>query len=143
MTDLVPYSFEPEYGDVEDVSTSEEGDSEGGGGASDHADLEEERIGHSEWCTCGMCAAMPSAVECICCQEIDELNWKLHGLACITEHGNFSSVCLNEDVLRTAVVSMVDVRGDTITEPLTNRPAKLFFLETIKWITPEIVGCRD
>ena len=62
MTDLVPYSFEPEYGDVEDVSTSEEGDSEGGGGASDHSDLEEERIGLSEWCTCGMCAAMPSAV---------------------------------------------------------------------------------
>ena len=104
--------------------TTSEGDSEGG--ASDHA---EERIGHSEWCTC---AAMPSAVECICCQEIDELNWKLHGLACITEHGNFSSVCLNEDVLRTAVVSMVDVREDTITEPLTNRPAKLFCSETTR-----------
>ena len=73
---------------------------------------------------------MPSEAECLCCQEVDTLDWKLHGLECITQHDGFQSVCLNEGVLRTAVVLMVDVRGDTITEPLTSRSEIIFWYRT-------------
>ena len=55
---------------------------------------------------------MPSGAECLCCQDVDRLHWKLQGLECIACS---LSVCLNEEVLLTAV-SMVDVRGDIITE---------------------------
>ena len=64
---------------------------------------------------------MPTAAECLCCQEVDELAWKLQDLLCIMQHENFTDVCLNEDVLRTAVVSMIDLKRDSITEPLTCR----------------------
>ena len=65
---------------------------------------------------------MPSIAECLCCHEVTELGWKLQDLTCITQHENFLAVCLNEDVLRTAVVLMTDWRRDLIREPLTSRP---------------------
>ena len=83
-------------------------------------DDSEERVGNTAWCSCGMCSAMPTAAECLCCQEVDELAWKLQDLLWITQHENFTAVCLNEDVLRTAV-SMIDLRRDSITEPLSCR----------------------
>ena len=42
---------------------------------------------------------MPSVAECLCCQEVDELGWKLQDLTCIMQHENFLALCLNEDVL--------------------------------------------
>ena len=46
-------------------------------------------------------------------------------LPCITQHEEFSAVCLNPGVLRTAVVTMVDVGQDSVTEPLTHRLASV------------------
>ena len=74
---------------------------------------------NTAWCSCGMCSAMQKAAECLCCQVVDELEWKLQDLD--HPHENSTSVCLNEDVLRTALVSMIDLRRDSITEPLTCR----------------------
>ena len=68
-----------------------------------------------------MCSAMPTAAECLCYKEVDELAWKLQDLLWIMQHENFTAVCLNEDVLQTALVSMIDLRRDSITEPLTCR----------------------
>ena len=53
LTDLVHYSFKPEYGDAESVSISEETDSEGGAGGREDDEMAD-RVGHWEWCTCGM-----------------------------------------------------------------------------------------
>ena len=41
----------------------------------------------------------------------------------ITEHEQFKVVCLNEDVLYTALVMMNTIRGDPLTLPLPNRYA--------------------
>ena len=68
---------------------------------------------------------MPTARECLCCQEMDELGW-IHGeLLCIIQHEEFSAVCLNPGVLQTAVVTMVDVGQDSVTEPLTQASISL------------------
>ena len=121
MVDLRPYSFEPEYGLDERVDEAADSDEDGGGDDVSVYDDSEERVGNTAWFSCGMCSAMPTAAECLCCQEVDELAWKLQDLLCITQHENFTAVCLNEDVLRTALVSMIDLRRDSITEPLTCR----------------------
>ncbi|XP_062523092.1 uncharacterized protein LOC134197757 [Corticium candelabrum] len=127
MTDIEPYRFEPERRVVDDSSSTEDADStenlDGDNGRESTEDGE--RVGNTEWCSCGTCGIMPTGKECLCCQEIDELDWMLHGLRCITQHEDFASVCLNGGVLRTAVVAMVDVRQNSITEPLTCRLLKL------------------
>ena len=117
MADLRPYSFELD----ERVDEAADSDEDGGGDDASVYDDSEERVGNTAWCSCGMCSAMPTAAECLCCQEVDELVWKLQDLLWITQHENSTSVCLNEDVLRTALVSMIDLRRDSITEPLTCR----------------------
>lgn len=55
---------------------------------------------------CGSCVVMPTARECICCQESDRVNSKRESFnpdtPCITQHPGFSSVCLDVYVLETA-----------------------------------------
>ena len=106
------------YGLDELVDEAADSDEDGGGEGASVYDDNEKRVGNT---SCGMCSAMPTAAECLCCQEVDELAWKLQDLLCITQQQNFTAVCLNEDVLRTALVSMIDLRRDSITEPLTCR----------------------
>ena len=78
--------------------------------SSEHGSLAEardlaERLGNLDWCACSLCDSMPTARECLCCQEMDELGWIQGELPCITQHEEFSAVCLNPGVLRTAVDS--------------------------------------
>ena len=107
--DLRPYSFEPQHGLDERVDEAADSDEDGGGDDASVYDDSEERVGNTAWCSCGMCSATPTATECLCCQEVDRLAWKLQDLLWITQHENFTAVCLNEDVLRTALVSMIDL----------------------------------
>ena len=48
--------------------------------------------------------AMPSAVECVCCEEVPQIKEKKERekVDCITLHPGFSSVCLDVWVLQTA-----------------------------------------
>lgn len=119
MADLEPYRFEPERRAIDDSSSAEEAESSEGDEREPTPD--EDRVSHTRWCSCGNFESLPSAAECLCCQEMDELGWNLHGLRCITEQEDFAPVYLNRAVLRTAVVAMADVRQDSITEPLTCR----------------------
>ena len=51
---------------------------------------------------------MPTARECVCCCEIDQVNekkqetWSGSEVACIVDHEGFESVCLNVWVLQAA-----------------------------------------
>lgn len=49
---------------------------------------------------------MQSAVECVCCQEIDTVTTRMeeseHDIQCITQHEGFEPVCLDVWVLQTA-----------------------------------------
>ena len=77
MVDLLPYRFEPERREVDRSSSSDEGDSTGTPSGDDGTE-DEDRVDNTDWCSCGKCYSMPSAAECLCCQEMDELGWMLH-----------------------------------------------------------------
>ena len=63
------------------------------------------------------CTPMPSGIECQCCREMDELEERLTKY---TDHEQFNMVCLNNNVLYTAMVTMKMVRGDSLRLPLSN-----------------------
>ena len=121
-TEIKPYQFEPTdvsgYSDNEDNSSKSETD------IREQASFME-RLGTIDWCECTKCSPMPSGIECQCCREMEGIDKRLteHGgsLQCITDHKQFKVVCLNKDVLYTALVTMKSVRDDSLRLPLANR----------------------
>ena len=98
MSGVQPYSFEPVYGLTErDVNAVEDIDSHDGRQITgeDLSDENDDRVGNTAWCSCSRCFVMRSVAECLCCQEVDELQ----DLTCIMQHENFLAVCLNNDIL--------------------------------------------
>ena len=59
-------------------------------------------------CVCGHCIAMPTSEECVCCEEIPQIQQKKENeeVSCITLHPGFASVCLDVWVLETAYYSL-------------------------------------
>ena len=56
-------------------------------------------------CTCGHCEVMSTSRECICCYEYKEvlaIKNEHDGLKCVTDHPDFSAVCLNISNLKIA-----------------------------------------
>ena len=47
--------------------------------------------------------------------------WVLIGVRCITEHPKFGIVCLDTDVLSTALVAIHNARLNPIPDPIVNR----------------------
>ena len=47
--------------------------------------------------------------------------WVLIGVRCITEHPKFGIVCLDTDVLSTALVAIYNARLNPIPDPIFNR----------------------
>src|SRR5664279_2209403 len=73
-----------------------------------------DRIGNIRWCGCGLCVAMPTPTECLCCAEVEGVRTKLAECLtptiCITQHSRFSTVCLQPDVLQSVMVLLHDVQ---------------------------------
>ena len=101
------YVCEPEYSveelknkgiivEVDDEEASSESENE----------LDSSRLENIHWCTCTHCSVMPSLVESQCCKELANLlESKLNKVAaCITEHEEFETLCLNKIVLNTAFI---------------------------------------
>ena len=64
-----------------------------------------DRMNNNEWCRCGNCRPMQSAIECICCRELRNCQqFFSQSVECITMHPDLSKVCLERAVLRTALV---------------------------------------
>ena len=64
----------------------------------------------SSWCLCGNCQEFPTIQECVCCGELSKTKAILESekIKCIIEHPSFHAVCLNTDVLWTALVGLAD-----------------------------------
>ena len=99
----------------------------------ENRDHPEDRIGHNRWCLCGNCPSMPTAKEAICCKEISEATDKMGSNVCITIHPSFNLVCLDREVLRTALVAMSDVRFDRYAEPIQPRTFRLAAYRQFTW----------
>lgn len=139
MSGIQPFQFEPTYSPGEEPSEDD----------FFHQDEQDEpdssaRIGNTNWCMCGVCVAMPSADECYCCQELEELNQKFDdtGVTCITTHEKFRIVCLDTDVLRTALVAIHNARLNPIPEPITNRTWRLAAYRQFTWWVHGVLGKR-
>ena len=66
------------------------------------------RIGHTRWCSCENCKPMSREVDCFCCQECPAAKSfasQKPGTRCVTEHEDFSAVCLHPSVLRVAMTA--------------------------------------
>ena len=97
-----------------------------------------ERLGSTSWCECTSectkCAPMPSGIECRCCKEMEDVVECVpenESHQCIMDHEQFKVVCLNKDVLYTALVMMNTIRGDLVSLPLPSRKLLLLCLVTI------------
>ena len=102
--EVKPYQFEPTtvacYSDEE--SDSDESDTD----VREQASFTE-CLGKVDWCSCSKCVPLPREIECQCCREVDSVYERLveqDDICCITNHDQFSVVCLNKDVLYTALV---------------------------------------
>lgn len=64
-------------------------------------------------CDCKHCEVLANFTEseCLCCTELGEEAQALHFEECITEHPDFSILCLNMAVLRVAYFEL-RARGD-------------------------------
>ena len=72
---------------------------------SEEEEADSSRMENLHWCTCGECSLMPSLIESKCCRECPNLlEDKLNQVKCITQHEEFSILCLNPIVLNTAFV---------------------------------------
>ena len=122
MADSIePYAFEPL------MTTAElEAMREGRRRVEEHAEdrvetSSEARNDHNRWCSCERCPVMGTAQESICCREVREAMDKMGSNGCITVHTSFDTVCLDREVLRTALIAMSDVRFDRYAEPTQPR----------------------
>ena len=53
----------------------------------------------------------PSAEECFCCNELDDRIKNDREEICLSQTNTFPTVCLDEDVLKTAYTMLIHVRG--------------------------------
>ncbi|XP_020625490.1 uncharacterized protein LOC110062885 [Orbicella faveolata] len=139
MSGVHPFQFEPTYPPGEEPVDSEEEGDEGDGELANF----DVRVGNIEWCICGgNCVPMSTADECFCCQELEALNQKFDesGVECITDHAKFRIVCLDTDVLNTALVAIHNARCNPLPEPIENRTWRLAAYRQFTWWVHGVLG---
>ncbi|XP_073241599.1 P2X purinoceptor 7-like [Porites lutea] len=141
MSGVQPFQFEPTYPPgQEPIDLEEESES----GDTNQRDARG-RIGSTEWCSCEECVAMATEEECFCCQELAELNQKLDesGVGCITEHAKFRIICLDTDVLNTALVAIHNIRCNPLPDLIENRTWRLAAYRQFTWWAHGALGKKN
>ena len=90
--EIQPYSFEPEHSDTELTVGYEESSNSDHDTEPETNDLRnhlEARVGQAaDWCLCGLCQPLPTALECQCCCESSRVTVKKNEISlperCIT-----------------------------------------------------------
>ncbi len=113
---IQPFEFEPEYADGEEPA------------AEDRVCEREtyqpgnDRLGNTNWCTCGRCSHTHSLHESYCCAEHEHITVKLDGDRCITNTERFRCLCLDQDVLRISLIQAhIILRKGNIPDPVPNK----------------------
>ena len=124
------YAFEPviaspdEHSKNEDSNSSISSDSD-----SQVLDGEPEkgpRFHNLSWCHCAHCSVntLNYDWECVCCREIGAIQHRIeleeNPLSCITLNHHFSVLCIDKEVLDTFLLSMADVKAETLIWPMSN-----------------------
>ncbi len=89
------------------------------------------RLADLAWCNCGHCIIMPSARECICCHEIEQISMRINATGCITTLNRFNTICIDNEALETALLSMAPFRSKKLILPLHSR---LVIVIKSKWL---------
>ena len=127
MSGPVAYDFEPEYSSKElDAMTNAVGaeiEIEIGDG---HENIRM-GAGVNSWCSGGNCCLMATERECLCCQEVQALDFLMDSgssniLICIIENADFRAVCLNRGVLG---VTYAGLRSQTHGDDIDALPREL------------------
>ncbi len=129
--EIVPFAFEPEYNEGEGIpdyisDNSDQGDNQG------EENVGAGRLGHTDWCECLCCIAMPTVPESSCCQGSVAVKDRLSELVadhilsndsvCITSTERFQTLCLDMDVLRVSLLLIHNaLRKGPLPTPLPNR----------------------
>ncbi|CAI6352873.1 unnamed protein product [Macrosiphum euphorbiae] len=94
---LIPFNF---YPDIEGIDRYLQEDDD------DPAVNYEGRLNNSNWCSCGYCKGMLSDIDCLCCNELPNLE-KIREQEgkCITLHRSFSKLILVHLLKRTGELS--------------------------------------
>ena len=116
------YALEPLRKDcsgskVSSSSSSSSSSSDGGMPVDDELD----RTASTDWCSCTRCSRMPTVDECKCCREMGDIYHRMVDLECITKHPKFATICLDVDVLEVGLLSMLDLRAETLIRPISSR----------------------
>lgn len=127
------YAFEPiQLGrDSDEDESNSDSDSDSGTDSEEDGDGPEpdpdHRLGNTHWCTCANCGPMTTVKECLCCQDIPAIQEKLvdnaqeDDLQCITHNVRFYWICLDSEALETAMLSMSNLRADSLVKPMNSR----------------------
>ena len=112
--------FEPEK-EVSGTSLSDESTSSNS--STNSVDTFISRVGISDWCKCQKCVEKKREIDCLYCQEVAALNSKFNNCdtACITESPEFTTLCLNESVLKNVLTGLHIFRGDYLEDQCSNR----------------------
>ena len=112
---LNPYMFEPEK-EVSSTSSSDKSTS------SNSVDTFISRVEILDWCKCQKCVEEKRETDCLCCQEVAAWNSKFNSCVtdCITKSSEFTTLCLNESVLKNVLTGLHISRGDYLEDQCLN-----------------------
>lgn len=88
--------------------------------------MDNSRLNNLNWCSCGRCslANVGSVRECVCCKEVECVKSRIFN-SCITENVRFTSLCIDNEALETALSGMSASRADKlnklIVRPINSR----------------------
>ncbi|XP_044136713.1 uncharacterized protein LOC122928191 isoform X2 [Bufo gargarizans] len=93
----------------------------------------EKRLNNVTWCKCHNCTAMKSVTESICCLELEVLEHFLpESVTCVTQNTEFSSRCLDQETLVTAMITQTINYGRSIDY---RKPKCFSFCTGVDWTT--------
>uniref|UniRef100_A0A3Q2YNL4 P2X purinoreceptor 7 intracellular domain-containing protein n=1 Tax=Hippocampus comes TaxID=109280 RepID=A0A3Q2YNL4_HIPCM len=93
-------------------------------------------------CTCGECQQMPTALECVCCHEIQEVvTVRQQGeehfnqvLDCITDHPGLNAVCLDPYGLHVAWMTYKQqYKGKAFDGPQDPKYSHIAYRQLVRW----------